>query len=127
MEQAQKNYDQQLRTTNANTRNLLRTVTSDVDRVEAGCQVILSSESALKATQSGYEVGTRNITDVLNAQQQLYSSIGSYLNTRYEFIINTLKLKQAAGTLSQTDLEELNQWMTTGTDELSVPASCRAS
>ena len=98
-----------------------------MDRVEAGCQVILSSESALKATQSGYEVGTRNITDVLNAQQQLYSSIGSYLNTRYEFIINTLKLKQAAGTLSQTDLEELNQWMTTGTDELSVPASCRAS
>lgn len=127
LEQAQKNYDQLLRTTNANTRSLLRTVTSDVDRVEAGCQVILSSESALKATQSGYEVGTRNITDVLNAQQQLYSSIGSYLNTRYEFIINTLKLKQAAGTLSQTDLEELNQWMTTGTDELSVPASCRAS
>ena len=127
LEQAQKNYDQQLRETNANTRSLLRTVTSDVDRVEAGCQVILSSESALKATQSGYEVGTRNITDVLNAQQQLYSSIGSYLNTRYEFIINTLKLKQAAGTLSPVDLEELNRWMTTGTDELSVPTSCRAS
>lgn len=127
LQQAQQNYDQLLRTTNANTRNLFRTAKSDVDRIEAGCQVILSSESALKATQSGYEVGTRNITDVLNAQQTLYSSIGSYLNTRYEFILDTLKLKQAAGTLSPADLEELNKWMATGTDELSVPTSCRAS
>ncbi len=127
LQQAQQTYDQQLRVTNANTRSLLRTATSDVDRIEAGCQVILSSESALKATQSGYEVGTRNITDVLNAQQQLYSSIGSYLNTRYEFILNTLQLKQAAGTLSPTDLEQLNQWMVTGVNELSVPTSCHAS
>ncbi|WP_163370039.1 TolC family outer membrane protein [Endozoicomonas acroporae] len=124
LEEAQKNYDQQLRGTNANTRNLLRTATSDVDRVHASCQVIISSESALKATQSGYEVGTRNITDVLDAQQQLYSSISNYLNTRYDFIVNTLKLKQAVGTLSPTDLEELNQWMTDASDELSVPDQC---
>ncbi len=125
LEEAQKNYDQQLRDTNANTRNLLRTATSDVDRVHASCQVIISSESALKATQSGYEVGTRNITDVLDSQQQLYSSISNYLNTRYDFIVNTLKLKQAAGTLSPADLEELNQWMTDASDELSVPTECR--
>ncbi|WP_419533091.1 TolC family outer membrane protein [Endozoicomonas sp.] len=125
LEEAQKNYDQQLRDTNASTRNLLRTATSDVDRVHASCQVIISSESALKATQSGYEVGTRNITDVLDSQQQLYSSISNYLNTRYDFIVNTLKLKQAAGTLSPADLEELNQWMTDASDELSVPDECR--
>lgn len=124
LEEAQKNYDQQLRGTNANTRNLLRTATSDVDRVHASCQVIISSESALKATQSGYEVGTRNITDVLDAQQQLYSSISNYLNTRYDFIVNTLKLKQAVGSLSPTDLEELNQWMTDASGELSVPDQC---
>ena len=123
--EAQENFDQQLRDTNANTRNLLRTATSDVDRVHASCQVIISSESALKATQSGYEVGTRNITDVLDSQQQLYSSISNYLNTRYDFIVNTLKLKQAAGTLSPADLEELNQWMTDASDELSVPTECR--
>ncbi|WP_067581716.1 TolC family outer membrane protein [Endozoicomonas ascidiicola] len=127
LEQAQKNYDQQLRDTNATTRNLLRTTISDVDQVQANCQVITSSESALKATQSGYEVGTRNITEVLDAQQRLYSSISNYLNARYNFIVNTLKLKQMAGTLSPADLEELNKWMTDGEDELSVPASCRAS
>lgn len=125
LEEAQKNYDQQLRDTNANTRSLLRTATSDVDRVHASCQVILSSESALKATQSGYEVGTRSITDVLDAQQQLYSSISNYQNTRYDFIVNTLKLKQVAGTLSPVDLEALNQWMTNASDELSVPDECR--
>ncbi len=123
--EAQENFDQQLRDTNANTRNLLRTATSDVDRVNASCRVIISSESALKATQSGYEVGTRNITDVLDSQQQLYSSISNYLNTRYDFIVNTLKLKQAAGTLSPADLEALNQWMTDASDELSVPTECR--
>ncbi|MGB0360681.1 MAG: TolC family outer membrane protein [Endozoicomonas sp.] len=127
LEQAQKNYDQQLRDTNANTRNLLRTSISDVDQVQANCQVITSSESALKATQSGYEVGTRNITEVLDAQQRLYSSISNYLNARYNFIVNTLKLKQMAGTLSPADLEELNKWMTDGEDELTVPTSCRAS
>lgn len=126
-EAAQKNYDQQLRQTNANTRNLLNTTVSDVDQVQANCQVIISSESALKATQSGYEVGTRNITEVLDAQQQLYSSISNYLSARYSFIVNTLKLKQMAGTLSPADLKELNQWMTEGADELSVPSSCRAS
>nr|MDT0252835.1 TolC family outer membrane protein [Endozoicomonas sp.] len=122
--EAQKNYDQQLRDTNANTRNLLRTATSDVERVQANCQVIISAESSLKATQSGYEVGTRNITDVLDSQQLLYSSISNYLNTRYDFIVNTLKLKQAAGTLSPADLEELNEWMTDGSNELSVPSEC---
>ena len=126
LEQAQKTYDQQLRTTNANTRNLLRTSISDVDRINAGCQVILSAESALEATQSGYEVGTRNITDVLNAQQLLYASMGSYFNTRYDFITNTLKLKQMAGTLSPADLEELNKWMTAHKkDEFKASAHCK--
>ncbi|MGB1271169.1 MAG: TolC family outer membrane protein, partial [Endozoicomonas sp.] len=127
LEQAQQNFDKLLRETNSNTRNLLRTATSDVERVQARCQGITSSESALKATQSGYEVGTRNITDVLDAQQKLYSSTSDYLNARYEFIVNTLKLKQVAGTLSPGDLEELNQWMTgsASSAELSIPAECR--
>ncbi len=54
-------------------RNLLRAVTTDVIRVQARIKSIKSSESALEATQTGYEVGTRNIVDVLQAQQRLYS------------------------------------------------------
>ena len=127
LDQAQQTYDKNLREINSNTRNLFRTVNSDVERVDARCQGITSSESALNATQSGYEVGTRNITDVLDAQQKLFSATGDYLNARYDFIVNTLKLKQTAGTLVEKDLEELNKWMVkASTEELAVPAACRA-
>ena len=128
VEQAQQTYDNNLRVTNSNIRNLFRTVNSDVERVDARCQGITSSESALQATRSGYEVGTRNITDVLDAQQKLFSATGDYLNARYDYIVNTLKLKQSAGTLSSEDLKELNSWMISsrGGEDLEVPAECRA-
>lgn len=126
LEEAQQNYDQALRTTEANTRSLYRTTVSDMDQVNANCQVITSSESALRATQSGYEVGTRNITEVLDAQQNLYSAISNYYSSRYNFIINGLKLKQTAGSLAVADLEELNKWVISGKEELTVPKACQA-
>ena len=126
LDQAQQNFDGQLRKVSADTRNLFRTVNSDMERVQARCQGITSSESALRATQSGYEVGTRNITDVLDAQQKLYSAAGDYLNARYDFIVNTLQLKQSAGTLSPQDLTDLNEWMITASDELAIPQECLA-
>ncbi|WP_034833355.1 TolC family outer membrane protein [Endozoicomonas numazuensis] len=125
MESVQQNYDKALREINSGTRNLFRTVNSDVSRVEARCQGIVSSESALKATQSGYEVGTRNITDVLDAQKTLFAAQRDYLNARYDFIVNTLKLKQTAGTLNPEDLSELNSWIVSS-EEISIPAQCRA-
>ncbi|MGI9274683.1 MAG: TolC family outer membrane protein [Endozoicomonas sp.] len=125
-ESAQKKFDNELRTTNSKTRNLFRTVNSDVERVQARCQGIISSESALKATRSGYEVGTRNITDVLDAQKVLFGSQRDYLNARYDFIVNTLKLKQTSGILSPQDLGDLNQWIISS-EEMSIPEECRAS
>lgn len=128
MESAQKNFDRNLRETSSNTRNLFRTVNSDVDRVDARCQGIVSSESALNAVQSGYEVGTRNITDVLDAQKILFAAERDYLNARYDYIVNTMELKQVAGTLGPKDLQDLNQWVVSsvGTEEISIPAKCRA-
>lgn len=93
------------------TRNLFRTVTSSVEEVEARRQAIVSSHAALEATQAGYEVGTRNVVDVLDAQRTLYRSVRDYNNTRYNYIIDNLNLKQAAGTLSPQDLEELSAWL----------------
>ncbi|MDP0562510.1 MAG: TolC family outer membrane protein [Candidatus Endonucleobacter sp. (ex Gigantidas childressi)] len=111
MEQSQQRFDMLLRETSSKTRNFFKTVNSDIERVEARKQGILSSDSALKATQSGYEVGTRNITDVLEAQKRLYSAQRDYLNARYDFIINTLRLKQLAGTLSPDDVRSLSGWI----------------
>ncbi len=92
------------------TRNLLRAVTTDVIRVQARIKAIKSSESALEATQTGYEVGTRNIVDVLQAQQRLYLSQFDYADSRYNYIRDLLLLKQSAGTLSAEDVVRLNSY-----------------
>lgn len=94
-----------------NTRNLHRAVNTDVEQVQARKQSIISNQSAVEATEVGYQVGTRNIVDVLDAQRQLYSSVREYNNTRYDYIIDNLRLKQAAGTLSPSDLQDLSRYL----------------
>ena len=94
-----------------NTRNLFRAVNTDVETVQARRQSIISNQSALEATEIGYQVGTRNIVDVLDAQRQLYSAVRNYNNARYDYILNNLRLKQAAGTLSPADLEALGSFL----------------
>ncbi|MDX1369247.1 TolC family outer membrane protein [Pseudomonas sp.] len=93
------------------TRNLHRAVNTDVETVQARKQSIISNQSALEATEIGYQVGTRNIVDVLDAQRQLYDSVRTYNFARYDYILNNLRLKQAAGTLSPADLEALEQYL----------------
>ncbi len=94
-----------------NTRNLHRAVNTDVEQVQARKQSIISNQSAVEATEIGYQVGTRNIVDVLDAQRQLYSSVRDYNNSRYDYILDNLRLKQAAGTLSPQDLQDLARWL----------------
>jgi outer membrane protein len=94
-----------------NTRNLHRAVNTDVEQVQARRQSIISNQSAVEATEIGYQVGTRNIVDVLDAQRQLYSSVRNYNNSRYDYILDNLRLKQAAGTLSPGDLQDLTRYL----------------
>ena len=101
---------QQLNVTR-DTRNLYKSVTTDVIRVGARLKAIRSSQSALEATETGYEVGTRNIVDVLQAQQRLFGSQFDYADSRYTYLLNLMRLKQSAGTLSEADLKELNSYM----------------
>lgn len=86
-------------------------VSTDIQRVAAQQQAIVSAQSALDATQAGYEVGTRNIVDVLDAEQRLYRAKFLYANARYQYILNTLRLLQIAGTLSDDNVLKLNQWL----------------
>ena len=95
------------------TRNLFRAVSTDVLRVNARQRAIKSSESALEATETGYEVGTRNIVDVLQAQQRLYSSQFDYADSRYNYVLDLLRLKQASGSLDESDILKLNSFTTT--------------
>lgn len=90
-------------------RSLHMTVVNDVARVKARRQAIVSSQSALDATQAGYEVGTRNIVDVLNAQNTLFAAVRDYANSRYDYVVNTLRLKEQAGLLSPDDVIDLDR------------------
>ena len=99
------------RNTVTQARSLHMTVMSDVSRVAAQKQSIISSQSALDATQAGYEVGTRNIVDVLNAQNKLFGTQRDYANSRYDYIINSLRLKEVAGTLSPEDIARLEGFL----------------
>lgn len=108
---ALENKIQTQRTVVRNARAQHITVVTDVQRVKARQQAIVSTSSALDATQAGYEVGTRNIVDVLQAQRTLYSSIRDYSNSRYDYVLNILKLKRAAGTLTPEDIYAINKWM----------------
>ena len=94
-----------------NTRDLHRAVNTDVEQVQARKQSIISNQSAVEATEIGYQVGTRNIVDVLDAQRSLYTSVRDYNNTRYDYILDNLRLKQQAGTLNPGDLQDLARWL----------------
>lgn len=102
--------EQQLLVTR-DTRNLFRAVATNVVRVGARLKAIKSSEAALEATQTGYEVGTRNIVDVLQAQQRLYRSQFDYADSRYNYVAALMALKQVAGVLNEEDLRELNTYV----------------
>lgn len=93
------------------TRSLFTLVNTDVLTVQARQQAIRSAESALEATRSGYEVGTRNIVDVLNAERALWSAKRDYDAARYDYVVNHLRLKRAAGQLAEQDLLKLNAWL----------------
>lgn len=93
------------------TRRQFRTVVTDVLRVEARHRAIASSEASLQATQTGYEVGTRNIVEVLNAQRALFGAQLALENAKYDYILGMLRLKQNAGVLTAAEVEELNRFM----------------
>lgn len=111
LEYAEHSKESLRRQTVQNARNLHRAVNTDVEQVRARKQSIISSQSAVEATQIGYEVGTRTIVDVLDAQRQLYAAVRNYNNTRYDYILDNLRLQQTAGSLSPDNLLALDQYL----------------
>lgn len=104
-------YNEVLNSTEKNARSSYLNVLSEVSRVQALHQAVISNESALKATEAGFEVGTRTIVDVLNVQRDLYRAKQEHSNSRYTYILNVLKLKQASGELARVDIETVNGWL----------------
>jgi outer membrane protein len=99
------------RQTERETRDAYLGVMSDVSRVRALQQAVESNRTALRATEAGFEVGTRTTVDVIISQNALLQAETQYAQSRYNYIINVLRLKQAAGTLGVQDIEEVDGWV----------------
>ncbi|MGH8139617.1 MAG: TolC family outer membrane protein [Steroidobacteraceae bacterium] len=99
------------RATERQARDAYLGVISGIARVKALRQALESSETALKATEAGYEVGTRTAVDVLNARRTLVQAQTDYAGSRYDYIVSVIQLRLAAGNLSRGDVVEVNKWL----------------
>jgi outer membrane protein len=105
---ARERLERTARETERATRDAYLGVNSEVARVQSLKQAVDSAQTALEATEAGYEVGTRTSVDVLQARQRLFQSQTDYARSRYDYLLNVLRLQLAAGTLDRTGLEEIN-------------------
>lgn len=121
---ARERLERTARETERQTRDAYLGVISDISRVQALKQALESSKTALKATEAGYDVGTRTTVDVLTARRTVFTAETNFLRSRYDYLINGLRLKQAAGTLTEDDIAQIDGLLTTTAPaEAGAPAS----
>ncbi len=107
-ERASQELENARRSVALQTRQAYLGVVSGIAQVKALQQALTSSESLLEASKLGQEVGVRTNLDVLNAQQQLFSTRRDLYQAQYAYLISQLRLKAAVGTLGEADLGKVN-------------------
>ncbi len=106
--------EQSKRSVQRQTRQAYLGIVTRISSVNALKQAVVSSQSALESTQAGFEVGTRTAVDVVDAQRGLSQAKRDYARARYDYILDTLRLKRAAGSLAPEDLAIANAWLADG-------------
>lgn len=96
-----------------NSRIAFNTIIDGISKVKADRQTIISQQNSLESTEAQFQVGTRTMVDVVNAQQKLFEAQEQLASDQYNLINAMLNLKYLAGTLNVNDLEEVNSWLTT--------------
>ena len=108
-QKAQDDVDIARRQTELETQRAYLNLSTSIAQVKAYEQALISSQSQLDSTKLGYEVGVRTSIDVLNAQQQLFSAKRDLLQSRYNYLVNIIRLKAASGVVAEVDLADINQ------------------
>jgi len=101
LERARRNVERQ-------TRDDFLNIKSAIAQIKALRQAVRSNESATRAVKAGFEVGTRTSVDVLDAQRDLFKARSDLSAARYQYILDVLRLKQAAGTLAEEDIQKVD-------------------
>ena len=108
---AKEQLERVMRETERESRDAYLSLMAEISRVKALRRAVESSQTALEATEAGFEVGTRTTVDVLDARRRLFESETNYARSKYDYIVNIIRLKQAAGILSPRDLMEVDSWL----------------
>lgn len=113
-QQSQFEIDQLRRSVQQSTANDFRGVLTRISEITAYEQSVESARTSLAATEAGYQVGTRTIVDVLNAQIQVFSAMSNFLNARYDYLTSSLQLKADTGQLSLDDIKAIDSQLAPG-------------
>jgi outer membrane protein len=108
---AKERLERTSRDTERQARDAYLGVVSEISRVQALRQALESSQTALRATEAGYEVGTRTAVDVLDARRQVIANQTAYSQSRYTYLNNLIQLRLASGDLDRGTIEEINKWL----------------
>jgi outer membrane protein len=111
LEEQMQRLEQARRLAQRLTREAYLGVISGISQVKALNQAVISMETALLSTQAGFEVGTRTAVDIVTSERATSQARRNYSRSRYDYVINTLRLKRAAGILSTNDLIQVSQWL----------------
>lgn len=96
-----------------NTKIAFNGIIAGISKVKADRQTIVSQKNSLDSTEAQFEVGTRTMVDVVNAQQRLFEAQRQLASDQYDLILAILQLKYMAGTLNVEDLQQINSWLQT--------------
>lgn len=96
-----------------NSRIAFNTIVDGISKVKADRQTVISQQNSLESTEAQFQVGTRTMVDVVNAQQKLFDAQRQLAADQYNFINAILNLKYLAGTLNVNDIEQVNSWLAT--------------
>ncbi len=108
-QKAQDDVEIARRKTELETQRAYLNLSTSIAQVKAYEQALISSQSQVDSTKLGYEVGVRTSVDVLNAQQQFFSAKRDLLQSRYNYLVNIIRLKAASGIVVEADLVDINQ------------------
>ncbi len=107
-ELARLQQDSERRSTEQQTRDAYRNVRAGISRINALKRALISTQSAAEATEAGFDVGTRTAVEVLISLRGVFRARADHAAARYNYILNSLRLRQAVGTLSVSDIEKVN-------------------
>ena len=110
-EEALEKLEKKRRSVYRQTREAFLGITAQISSVKAFEQAVVSSETAVESTRAGFEVGTRTGVDVVTAERGLFLARRDYARARYDYILDVLRLKQAAGTIEPADVAVANGWL----------------